>query len=113
MPHLIGNCFNRIGELKMFKLNKQEKAYYKNLKKEFPTTHFDIDADLGVTIARMDHGSDFYRVTIAYCGRFDQFNKKRGKYEALRKMYREQFIILPKKRNSAMFDKLNFILETI
>lgn len=98
----------------MSKLDLNEKNHYKRLKKEyFPNVVFDIDAELGVTIARMDHGSDFYRVTIAYCGRFDQFNKKRGKYEALRKMYNEHFIILPKGKNYKSSDQLTFILESI
>lgn len=95
------------------KFTASEKHLYATLKMHYPDVTFDIDTDLGVTIARMDHGSDFYRVSIAYCGRFDEFSKKRGKFEALVKMDSNQFIILPKAKNYKSRDQLTFILETI
>ncbi len=82
------------------KLDKFEKAVFKNMKTYFkddktPVIFYQTDS---VTLAVCKHpGSDkFKRVAVSYRSPLDSFSKKRGKFEALKRLDNGAFMLVPK-----------------
>ncbi len=79
------------------KLSAKEKEDFSYLKMNFKPEFIQNEVS-GFTICKVVHpGGNFMRVAISYCNPLDKFNKKRGKYEALRKIIEDgQFMLMPR-----------------
>ena len=95
----------------MAKLTQAEKTSLKLLKDCWPGVQFEQCAVSGITVARVPHGSEFNKVTIAYCGPGDKFSKKRGKLEALRRLENDNFVLMPK--YSSFDNRFEVLLEML
>jgi len=80
------------------KLTDWEREEYKSLKQWQKEQGLRITQceRSGITIARIPHGGKFDRVAIAYCNQLDKFNKKRGKFEAMKRLDYRQYMLLPR-----------------
>lgn len=81
------------------KLDKFEKSVFKNMKTYFkddktPVIFYQTD---NVTLAVCKHpGSDkFKRVAVSYRSPLDSFSKKRGKFEALKRLDDDVYMLVP------------------
>ena len=79
------------------KLSASEKIDYKEWKKQY-NPRFQQCEYSEITICRVIHpGGKFERVAISYCNGLDKFNKKRGKFEALRRIVEKgEFVLIPR-----------------
>ncbi len=92
------------------KLSLAEKAEFKAMKRIHKPEFYQCE-EHGITMAMVIHeGGNFYRIAFSYCNELDQFNKKRGKFEALKRIVgREEFALIPRFNNGqlqAIFDML-------
>ena len=81
------------------KLNKNEREEYRDLKHVFKADGGKFVTGLAggrssVTLAVIKCGG-FYHVAIAVQGREDKPNKRRGRYEAMRKLYSDCYLPVP------------------
>ena len=85
-----------------FKLNKSEKALYRELRSLYEMQGyklaFETDEMDGSTVLYVTHPSfgNYMRVAVAFCGRNNEYNRKRGKFEALKHYEAGNFITVPK-----------------
>ena len=85
-----------------FKLNKSEKALYRELRGLYKmhgyTLAFDADEIDGSTVLYVTHSSfgNYMRVAVAFCGCNNEYNRKRGKFEALKHYEAGNYITVPK-----------------
>ncbi len=85
------------------KLSAAEKAEFKNKKRTFKPLFRQCEHS-GVTMAVVIHGGgNFYRIAFSYCNELDQFNKKRGKFEALNRIVDNgEFALIPRNGGQAI-----------
>lgn len=82
------------------KLTQDEKQDYKELKRALREQGGKFvegyQCGQAVTAAVLVEG-DYFQVAIAVQGRDDEYNRKRGKYEALCKLYTGQYLAVPRR----------------
>lgn len=85
-----------------FKLSKSEKIIFDDLRNTYKmhgyTLAFETDEWDGSTVLYVTHPSfgNYMRVAVAFCGRNNEYNRKRGKFEALNHYESGNFITVPK-----------------
>lgn len=81
----------------MHNLNSYEHAEFVKLLTAFTTADgvFFHDEKRYITVANVPHSEAFTKVAITYCSPKDIYCKTRGKYEALKKLDRKYFILIP------------------
>ena len=90
------------------KLTEWERQDYKALKKELDPL-FILDKVQGLTIAVCTcKGSQFSKIATAYCSPGDKFNKKRGKYIALARIFDGGGILVKTSSVAAVFDAIEY-----
>jgi len=95
------------------KLDKFEKSAFKNVKAYFeadkiPVSFFQTD---NVTLAVCNHpgSGKFKRVAVSYRSPLDGFSKKRGKFEALKRLDDGVFLLVPANFSmDVMLDELDY-----
>ena len=95
------------------KLSSNEKTVFKNMKTYFketktPVSFFQTD---NVTLAVCRHAGSgkFKRVAVSYRSPLDGFSKKRGKFEALKRLDDGVFLLVPADFSmDAMLDELDY-----
>ena len=78
----------------MSKLSKLEKQDYKRLLAAYPDAKFVNDWWGAFTLVTVPHDSRLAKETRSFCGQYDVYNKKRGKYEALKHLEKGQFSLV-------------------
>lgn len=78
-----------------YKLNKDEKQGFKDLKNQF-NVDFIVDEYAKTVVAITNHPGSrhLFEVAISHCGPREVFNKKRGKYEAMKRLDYGQYALM-------------------
>lgn len=86
-----------------YKLAKDEKQGFKGLKNQFDP-QFIVDDIAGTVTAIAKHpGSGcLFEVSVSHCGPGEIFNKKRGKYEALKRLDYGQYALMTSEQIAAL-----------
>lgn len=86
-----------------YKLNKDEKQGFKDLKNQFnPDFIVDEYAKTVMAITKHPGSSRLFDVAISHCGPREIFNKKRGKYEALARLDYGQYAVMTAEQIAAL-----------
>lgn len=94
-------------------LNKYEKSVFKNMKTYFKEdkTPVSFYQTCNVTLAVCNHpgSGKFKRVAVSYRSPLDGFSKKRGKFEALKRLDDGAFMLMPAEYSMvALLDELDY-----
>lgn len=79
-----------------YKLTKDEKHGFKDLKNQFSPIDFIVDeyAKTVAAITKHPGSSHLFEVAVSHCGPREIFNKKRGKYEAMKRLDYGQYALM-------------------
>lgn len=78
-----------------YKLTRDEKQGFKDLKNQFQPDFIIDDIAETVTVITTHPGScRLFEVAVSHCGTGEIFNKKRGKYEAMKRLDYGQYALM-------------------
>lgn len=79
-----------------YNLTKDEKQGFKDLKNQFSPIDFIVDDIAKTVMAITKHPGSrrLFEVAISHCGPREIFNKKRGKYEAMKRLDYGQYALM-------------------
>jgi hypothetical protein len=86
-----------------YKLVKDEKQGFKDLKNQFnPEFIVDEYTETVTAIAKHPGSGCLFEVAVSHCGPGEIFNKKRGKYEALKRLDYGQYALMTSEQIAAL-----------